>query len=212
METWSGATSIDSPFPENRCPACYAESHSRILHSTKIFPKEMDQHVLDFAEREGKENLKFQIECGDDLQKQSNTTLSFLITGGGAALAFSFKEFQANPDTNPLFWVLGAVSCYFFLLACILVRKCLWVGLVMPPTNEPKNLMVEGFGVDQIREAELSNIQHRIEFNANRNESVGNSLNRVRVAIFASPIFCILVYGITNLAICVVSYLEAGSD
>ena len=71
--------------------------------------------------------------------------------------------------------------------------KCLRVRPIYPPANEPKNLMQEGFSIEQIRKAEMKARQVCIDANRDRNDEVGFWLNTCRGMAAATPIIFLAV-------------------
>ena len=47
--------------------------------------------LLDWVEKQALENLRFRIQDADNLTKESNTTLTILLAGMGASLAYGIK-------------------------------------------------------------------------------------------------------------------------
>ena len=143
--------------------------------------------LLDFIEAEAKENAAFHLACTETLMREANTFLNLLLAGagGGLALMVSLAEKSA-----PLWQSVGtaSVSVYLFLLSVFLLFKCLRVRPVYPPANEPKNLMQDGFDLDQIRRVEMKNRQACIDANRDRNDEVGLWLNRLRAMTAGTPI------------------------
>jgi len=150
---------------------------------------------LDYIEREAGKNAEFHLKDMECLNREAHATLSFLFVVVSASFAGAVRLWQTSqfPERG---WGLALFSLclYLSLLAACITRCCLMVEDVMPPSNEPENLKLqEGFVSEQIREAELGNLQKRIDFNAARNERVGDRLNRVRLLICASPVVFLLV-------------------
>lgn len=141
--------------------------------------------LLDWAEKSGLENLKWHRETADLLQKQAVTTLTVLLAGATGGLAFVIK----GVEHNSLWWVIGsaAFSVYLYALCALLVFNTLRIKSFPSLYNEPKNLFQPAFTLEEMKEAELANIQERIEQAGARNEGTSNWLNRIRYAAVASP-------------------------
>jgi hypothetical protein len=147
----------------------------------------MDTLLLDYIEKEAKENAAFHLSNADALLKESNTLLNLLLAGAGGALGLMIALAQKIAPTWQLAGVCS-VSLYLFAIAGLLLFKCLWVKPIYPPSNEPVNLMQDGFDVLEIRKAELNNKQGCITLNRERNDHVGYWLNRCRAMAACVPL------------------------
>lgn len=148
--------------------------------------------LLDWVEKQALENLRFRIQDADNLTKESNTTLTILLAGMGASLAYGIKLLDANSES----WILLAVfmfSAYLLVLCMLLIFKCLKISAIPAPTNEPQNLYQVEFSLEALREVELKNLQERINETVRRNDMVATWLNRIRLLAVCSPIIFILV-------------------
>ena len=153
----------------------------------------MNPEVINFALIEGQENIKTHIESLAVLRSESNTTISFLIAGSGAALGCGIKVLEGSGDKAVLFG-LFSVCFYLCLLSGLLLWKCLWIDDMMPAHCEPKNLYHPQFDILSIKVEELGQLQIRCEFNRERTCIVGWWLNCTRVGIFATPVIFLLVW------------------
>ena len=143
---------------------------------------------LEYVERESARNMDFHLENMECLQKESQTTLTFLYAVIAASFAGAVKMFESGTGTNVAL-ALCVLCAYLSGLGVFLVFGCLTVRIVKAPTNEPANLMLkEGYSSDEIRQFELENLQQRIEFNRKRNDRTGSFLNWCRVLICLSPV------------------------
>jgi hypothetical protein len=147
--------------------------------------------LLDWVEKQAIENLQFRIQDTESLKKDSSTTLTILLTGIGAGLAYGIKLLESKAEA----WMLLAVfvfSAYLLVLSTILIFKCLKIEAIPSPTNEPQNLYQSNFPLDKLREAELTNIQTRINQIVKRNDKVALWLNRIRLFAVCSPIVFVI--------------------
>lgn len=154
-------------------------------------PAENWSKVLDHAEKAGQENMKFHIDNGDCLAKDSNSTLTILLAGGGATLGYWMKLLEQGNHPH-LVWGVGALSCYLFALALLLLIFGMQAEDLEAPTNEPQNLMVQGFAADLIREEDLKDLQRRIDLNIARNERKAFWLNWARRLLVFAPVVFVL--------------------
>ena len=151
--------------------------------------------ALDFFEAEAQKNADFHLENAEALLREGNTFLNLLLAGAGGLLALMISLAE---KTAPLWQTAGtgAASAYLFFLSGLLVFKCLWARPIYPPANEPKNLMQEGFEIEQIRRAELKTRQACIDANRDRNDLVGLWLNKCRAMAAFTPIVFAVAAGV----------------
>ena len=143
--------------------------------------------LLDFVEEQTEKNAAFHIACAESLAKEANSLLTILLAGAGAIFWYVMKLLETS-EQSWLIIGLSTVSLYLFLLSGIVTWKCLWSREMYPPANEPKNLHKPKYKIDVIRRVELKNRQACIEFNRDRNDSVGLWLNRCRIATAFTPL------------------------
>ena len=137
--------------------------------------------VLEWAERNGLDNLRSHLECSSIIAREAAVTLGWLATVAGASLAFI-----ANDNWSPTALLsklgLALLALYLLFLSVCLVFRCLRITDKPSLTNEPANLADLKFSLDQLREVELRNIQDRIDALKALNVESSNSLNRIRIA------------------------------
>lgn len=141
---------------------------------------------LEWIEKAGIENMKLHHVSADNLAKDSATTLTVLLAGMGASLAYAAKAF----DLGSWSWLtVGAAALTLWLAALgfYLVMKCLMATPIPQIYNEPVNLNISGLDFQEIREAELENLQVRINGAAQRNRELARHLNLVRRLAVTSP-------------------------
>jgi len=149
---------------------------------------------LEYVQQEAGKNMAFHMENMDSLQKESNTTLTFLYVVISAAFSGAVKLFSSHSALS-LAISLSCLCVYLALLAAYLVFSCMMARDVDAPSNEPKNLKIpDGYTSEQIQNFELENLQQRIDFNKKRNEKTAFHLNMVRFLICSSPfVFAIII-------------------
>ena len=148
-------------------------------------PEKNKRELLDFCFKQGEKNFNFDLDCANTLEKNSNTTLSFIISFGGASL-FGLVNYLAQ-DRYDIVTGLAGLILYFLGIAFLLVQKCLFARPISPPGNDPINLYQPDFSLTQIMDAEINQLEKRIQTNIERNKETGRWLNRVRYMIFLSP-------------------------
>ena len=145
------------------------------------------------AYKEGKENAQFHLDNAEALCREANGSLTIVMAAGLGALGYTASLIEkAAPDN--LVVATAMVSIHLFIVAGLLVRKCLSAEDIMPITNEPRNLVHEDFEWEDVVSVEIENLNSRIDFNQARNKAVGNWLNRLRYAAFATPATFVVAY------------------
>jgi len=152
--------------------------------------------ILEWIEKAALGNLKDHSQAADALAKEAATTLTILLAALSAAFgyALTFSPYQ-----------IGAVALtfYLFLLCVPLVTRCMMIGEFPATTHEPRNLKQDGFSLDALRDAELKNIQDRIDQAARRNAITAQWLNRVRIGAICSPaIFVASIFAVELAHLC----------
>ncbi|MFV0920016.1 MULTISPECIES: hypothetical protein [Ralstonia solanacearum species complex] len=145
------------------------------------------EDILEWVEKQALENLRFHIQTSEHFTKESNTTLTLLFTGMGGAIAYLTKLLETKAAIG-LTVAVGMFAIEMLLLAAVLIVSCLKTDVVWPPTNEPRFLFQPSYVLAKIREAELNNIQARIDQMVSRNNRVAIWLDRVRLGAVVSPI------------------------
>lgn len=148
--------------------------------------------LLDWADKSGLENIRFRLQNAETLARDAATTLTVLFAGMGAALAYAIKGVAAPQGLDALAVGAMGLAAWLMVLAVVLIVQCILSTDLPTPTNEPKNLYQEDYDLDALREAELRNLQARIEQVTARNHRVAAWLDRVRLAATASPLVFII--------------------
>jgi hypothetical protein len=143
--------------------------------------------LLDWADKSGLENLKFRLQNAETLAKEATTTLTILLAGMGAALAYAAKGLE-QPIPTPLSIGACVLAVWLMVTGCVLMAFCMLTTSLPAPTNEPNNLYQKDYSVDALREVELRNIQQRITQTTARNHRVAAWLDRCRLLALGSPI------------------------
>lgn len=150
---------------------------------------------FDYIEAEAKANFAFHLACAETLAKEANVLLTVLLTGAGASFGYVISLMEKGAP-QWLMHGLGTVSIYLFAIAALTTWKCLWVDVMYPPANEPKNLNQTNLSIAAVRRSELKNKQTYIDKNRDRNDGVADWLNRCRMLAAATP----LVFAVAALA------------
>jgi hypothetical protein len=151
-----------------------------------------DLELIDWVESQAQENLKFRLNCLESIIKECNTTLTILLAGIGGISAYLFKQLET---TNYKAWLIAGsigLGLYLVMLSGLLIIKCLKIDEIQVPTNEPKNLYVKQYTLLEIREGKLINVQKRINKAMERNLKTSDWLNKIRLAMLATPLIFII--------------------
>lgn len=143
--------------------------------------------LFEWAEKAGLENLRFRLQNAETLAKEAMSTLTMVLAGMGAALAYAARGFEQLPPV-PLAVGAAVLAGWLMIAGCVLVFFCMLTTALPVPTNEPANLYQEKYTLDALREVELKNIQERIEQTRARNHRVAAWLDRARLLALASPL------------------------
>jgi hypothetical protein len=147
--------------------------------------------LLKWVEKSAIENLKTHHACADLIAKDAVTTLTVFLAALGGGLAYGAKALEQN-SCNWLSVGAMAFTGWFLALSLLLVWKCLMFREMPSIYNEPRNLYQPEFSVHDLREAEIQNLQQRIDMVATSNAIVVRWLNRLRLAAAASPVVFIV--------------------
>lgn len=147
-----------------------------------------DSEMIDWAERNGLENLRAHLTVIDDVKRESVQTLTVLMASIAASLAYVVRTLDTDHFTA--FAAGTAVMVLWLgLIATVLVCKCLLIGEAPAPTNRPANLYQPTHPLNEVRKAELSNIDARITEAIAICRGRTRWINRVRIAALASPLW-----------------------
>ena len=144
------------------------------------------KEYIDWVEQAALENLRFRIGNAETLAREANSTLTVLLAGIGAGVAYVVKAFETGV-LNSLAVSVTAGVAWLMLCAGVLVTRCILSKDLPVPTNEPENLWHPEWGLDVSRQSELNAIQERIDTVKVRNHSIAAWLDRVRVMAILSP-------------------------
>jgi len=151
---------------------------------------------IDWIEKQAAENLKFRLQVRETLAKEANNLLAILLAAIGAMVAFAIEN-ASEEQITPL--LIGAIfmTVWLMLIATILVFKCIVTSALIPPGNEPKNLLLDEYTLEQLKKFELENVQNSINQTASRNQKIAGWLDIARLSAVASPLIFIvaLVFG-----------------
>lgn len=149
--------------------------------------------VLEWIEKQAQESIKARFVTCELISKEAQTTLTVVLAGIGGTAAYAVKIFE--PGQASSLTIAVAVMCaYFVVVALILVLSCMMFQSYPAQYQDPQNLMQPSYSLDELREAELRNIDERIAEAKVINDTRAGRLNKVRVAIAISLIFFLVVF------------------
>jgi|GEM_PF-1556754 len=160
--------------PDHEEPPTLASAHAD-------WPK-----VLEWIEKQAQESIKARFVTCELISKESQTTLTVILAGVAGSATYATKIFEPGP-ASPLAVAAACICAYFVLVALCLVFLCMMFRAYPAQYQEPKNLMQPSYSLDELREAELRNIDQRITEAKEINDKRARRLNRIRVAIAISP-------------------------
>lgn len=150
--------------------------------------------VLEWVEKQGQDNLKARFATADLLAKEAQNTLTVLLAAIGGSAVYALKIFDHAP-ASPLVAASAVVCVYLVALSLGLVMACMMFQPYPALHQDPVNLMQRQHGLTTLREAELLNLNARIQDATRINSRRVLRLNRIRIAAVLSP----LVFGLAAL-------------
>jgi len=145
------------------------------------------EKLIDWVEKNALENLRFRLQNAETLAKDASSTLTWVLAAMGGTLAYSVKGLE-DGSLAPL--IAGTLSASLWLAICagLLVIRCIQTRELVAPTNEPSNIFQPEHSLDDLRRAELRNIQERIELATARNRTVAYWLDKCRLMLTFTPL------------------------
>lgn len=155
---------------------------------------------LKWAEEQGLKNLQEKFTTGDNINKEAQTTLTYVLAAMGASFAYVVQA--VDKPLTPLVFGAAMLCVYFTALGIGLVWRTLFLGDFPSPYQEPKNLTQDpGAALDDVRAGELVNIGERIEEAKVWIRRKSRVINFVRASLVVSPIvFLMALYVYKNWA------------
>lgn len=142
---------------------------------------------LKWAAEQGSKNLGEKFTTGDNMNKEAQTTLTYVLAAMGATFAYVFS---ALPSELTLFVAVAAVMCaYYTGFGIYLVRKTFVIGDFPSPYQQPANLIRDPqVSLDDVLKAEIRDIEKRITEAETWISAKSNAINNVRLALVLSPL------------------------
>lgn len=156
----------------------------------------MSQHAswperLKWAEENGLKSLQEKFATADNMGKEAQTTLTYVLAGMGGTFVYILPGLEKKLDTL-LFGTL-VLCLYFVALGVYLVVKTFFISDYPSPYQEAKNLLARpDLSLDELRHGEILNMADRLASSQEWIEKKAKAINRVRVALVLSPVPFIL--------------------
>ena len=146
---------------------------------------------LKWAEDSGLKSLQEKFATADNMSKEAQTTLTYVLTGMGGTFAYILPGLERRIDVL----LFGAICLclYFFCLGLYLVWKTFFISAYPSPYQEAKNLLERpDLSLDDIREGEILNMTDRLNHSKDWIANKAKAINRVRIALILSPVVFIV--------------------
>lgn len=140
---------------------------------------EIDKDTLDWVETQVQKLATFRLESMELLNKRANVLVTLQIGGGGGLSAFAVNLLDKDVPRPIILGVIIA-AVMLFVLAAVAVLMLMFTESVLPPGNEPQNLLDDVTAKKtllEVRKEELDMLQERQTAWAARNKRVGIRLN-----------------------------------
>jgi hypothetical protein len=152
----------------------------------------MTQHLswsdrLKWAEESGLKNLQEKFVTADNMSKEAQTTLTYILAGMGGTFVYILPGLDRRIDAL----MFGAMSLclYFVCLGLFLARKAFFISDYPSPYQEAANLLERpDLSLDEVRHGEILNLADRLQESKNWIEGKAKAINRVRLALILSPL------------------------
>ena len=142
---------------------------------------------LKWAEENGLKNLQEKFTTADNMCKEAQTTLTYVLAGMGGTFVYILPGLERKLDT--LLFGTIILCLYFVSLGIYLVRKTFLISDYPSPYQEAENLLDRpDLSLDELRHGEILNMTERLEKSQGWIEKKTKAINRVRIALVVSPV------------------------
>lgn len=152
----------------------------------------MSQHPswserLKWAEESGLKNLGEKFTTADNMSKEAQTTLTYVLAGMGGTFVYILPGLEKS--LNTLLFGTIILCLYFVVLGIYLVRKTFLISEYPSPYQEAENLLTRpDLSLDEVRHGEILNMTERLQESQEWIATKAKAINRVRVALVLSPV------------------------
>jgi hypothetical protein len=144
--------------------------------------------LIDYAEQQGQANFAWQTKVNETTRQEANLTLGFLITGGGAAVAWVINQLAGPSPDATLAFAVFVMALWLFALAASVQFKCLKFKLAMPPANQPLHVYQPQYNTLSLRAQQLSHLEQAIIYCVETGQEKAKALRRLRMAACFTPL------------------------
>lgn len=142
---------------------------------------------LKWAEDQGLKNLQEKFSTADNMGKEAQTTLTYILAGIGGTFAYILPGL--DKPLNVLMCGTIFLCMYFVALGLYLARRAFFISDYPSPYQEAQNLLErEDLSLDEVRYGELLNMADRLQESKDWITSKATAINRVRLALILSPV------------------------
>lgn len=141
--------------------------------------------VLQRAERLGLENMKSRLETRQLGNSQATALFTVLVAVMGAAASYVVPQFGGRLPLLGCAVLAGLV--WLFVVAAVLLLKCMNSESTPAHYNDPLNYVADNWGLEALIAHELKLLHERARELAELNHRRAVWLNRVRMALLATP-------------------------
>lgn len=142
---------------------------------------------LKWAEDNGLKNLQEKFTTADNMGKEAQTTLTYVLAGIGGTFVYILPGLERQLDVL----LSGAIflCLYFVCLGLYLARKAFFISDFPSPYQEAENLLERpDLPLDEVRHGEILNMTERLQESKIWIEGKARAINRVRLALILSPL------------------------
>ena len=142
---------------------------------------------LKWAEDNGLKSLQEKFTTADNMGKESQTTLTYVLAGMGGTFAYILPSLARPLDT--LLCGTLILCLYFVVLGIYLVRKTFLISEYPSPYQEAENLLDQAnLSLDEVRHGEILNMTDRLKESQAWINAKAKVINNVRIALVLSPV------------------------
>jgi hypothetical protein len=142
---------------------------------------------LKWAEESGLKNLQEKFTTADNMSKEAQTTLTYILAGMGGTFVYILPALERRID---VLTVGAIVLCLYFLcLGLYLARYAFFISDYPSPYQEAANLLERpDLSLEEVRHGEILNLADRLRESKDWINKKAKAVNRVRLALILAPL------------------------
>ena len=176
-----------------------SDQHETAADASTATGREYEPAMIEWVERQAHESLKARFATADILSREAQTTLTVLLAGVGGSAAYGATVLGLG-QPSPIS-IAAAVTCaYLVLLSVLLVVLCMMFQSYPALYQDPLNILQREYTLNEVRAAEISNLQERILEAKTINDRKALRLNLIRIGAVMSPVVFVGVAIAVNVA------------